>query len=44
MVNDTQHESNIDLYKKQAIDVSNNIFMKIDIRLDELICQDIRSG
>ena len=42
MVNDTQHESDIDLYKKQAIDVSNHIFMKIDIRLEELICQDIR--
>jgi hypothetical protein len=42
MVNDTQHESDIDLYKKQAINVSNNIFMKIDIRLNEFICQDIR--
>jgi hypothetical protein len=30
------------LFPKQAIDVSNNIFMKIDTRLDELICQDIR--
>ena len=42
MVNDSQQESDIYLYKKQAIDVSNNIFMKIDIRLSELVCQDIR--
>jgi hypothetical protein len=42
MINDSQQESDIYLYKKQAIDVSNNIFMKIDIRLSELVCQDIR--
>jgi hypothetical protein len=42
MVNDSQQETDIYLYKKQAIDVSNNIFMKIDIRLNELVCQDIR--
>jgi hypothetical protein len=42
MVNDSQQESDIYLYKKQATDVSNNIFMKIDIRLSEFVCQDIR--
>jgi transposase len=42
MVNDSQQETDIYLYKKQAIDVSNNIFMKIDIKLNELVCQDIR--
>ena len=42
MVNDSQEESDINLYKKHAIDVSNNIFMKIDIRLSEFVCQDIR--
>jgi hypothetical protein len=42
MVNDSQQESDIYLYKKQAIDVLINIFMKIDIRLHEFVCQDIR--